>query len=613
MQTHTFKRFIFPALVAATFFYPSGAFSQGNGADIRLRLAQSYEKSGDFESALRVYGELFASDSSNFQLIESLKRCHLKLKHHDDVIALIEYGLKLNPADVGSRAQLGNVYLLKGDEKKAVAAWNDAISAAPDAEVTYRVVGSSMVQARQFERAVEVYRGARKALGNQSLFASDIAYLYAIMQRYGESTTEYLSLLRRTPTQLGYIQSRIASFTGNEGGLAAATAVVGDAVKADSKNVEFRRLLAWLYMEAKDFDAAFGVYHELDALSGAGGKELFAFGERALHEKSYAAASRAFTEVIGGDPNFREMPRARYSLARAAEELDTAAAGQPAAGRYDRVIGMYDRIVFDYPNTEIAGEALLRIAVIRREKLGDPGSARDLLEKISSEYKIFLPVATEARLSLGEIYIGLDEPDRAGAVLSEVAGDPPYAGADRELAALRLAELAFYRHDYPGAMSILGDLTRNTVSDVTNDAISLQLLITENEKENTGALDRYAEARYLRAGKRDADALEIIDGELRDRPGNALTDRMAFMRGEILLSGPRSSSPGRRTRRTPSRPTSSSSQNIPTPSTPTPRGNGSGSSGGTTFERATYGATDGVRGDPPVTALCPVPGPAPRP
>jgi len=533
-----YSRTLLPALFAALLLLPSTALPQRNQDDIRMRLGQSYEKSGDFESAVRVYGELFQSDSSNFMLIEALKRCHLKLKHHDEVIALIDYGLKLNPADIGSRAQLGNVYLLKGDEKKAAEAWNAAIAVAPGEETTYRVVGSAMVQARQFERAAAVYKNARTVLNNPTLFATDIAYLYAIMQKYAESTKEYLTLLRQTPTQLGYIQSRIASFTGNEGGLTAATGVVGNAVKSEAGNVEFRRLLAWLYMEAKNFDAAFAVYRDLDELSGAGGKELFAFGERALNEKSYAAAAGAFTEVIERNPNFREVPRARYSLARSVEELDTAgAAGSGSApGPFARAIGMYEKIVFDYPNTEIAGQALLRIALIRKDRLHEPEKAKDLLEKVASEYKIFLPVATEARLALGGIYIGLDEPDRAAAVLTEVAGVPPYAGADRELAALRLAELAFYRHDDQRSLTILADLMRNSVSDVTNDAISLQLLITENEKGNAEALGRYADARYLRAGHRDADALAIIDDELKGRPGNALADKLLFMRGEILLS-----------------------------------------------------------------------------
>ncbi len=532
-------RWIVPLLAfLATAALPLPALAQTNPSDIRTRLAQSYEKSGDFESALRVYNELFISDSGNFSLIESLKRCHLKLKQHDEVIALIEHGLRLHPRDLGALAQLGNVWFLKGDEAKALDGWQRAVAIEPNDETTYRVVGSSMVQVRQFERAVETYRTARTNLAKPNAFASDIAYLYGVMQKFRESTEEYLVLLRETPAQLNYIQSRISSFTGNEAGLKEATLVVAAAVKSAPQNVEIRRLHAWLSMEAKDYDAAFETYRQIDVLTAAGGKELFGFAERALNEKRYSAASRAYAEVIERNPNFREVPRARYGLARSYEEMAAPAKAEDTslAGRYTRATEMYGRIVFDHPNTDIAARALLRLALIKKEKLSDPAGAKDYLEKISSEYKIFLPTAIEAKLTLGEVYIELDDLDRAATILAEVAGPPPFGGADREQAALRLAELRFYREDYKGASAILSDLMKNAVSDAANDAIPLQMLIAEQGKENAAGLRTYASARLLRAQRRYAEALEVLDGALTSDTADVLRDRYAFLKGEILSS-----------------------------------------------------------------------------
>ncbi len=515
--------------------------AQNNPSDIRTRLAQSYEKTGDIESALRVYNELFVSDSGNFTLIESLKRCHLRLKQHDEVIALIEHSLRLHPADIGSLSQLGNVWYMKGDEGKALDAWHRAIAVAPDDETTYRVVGSSMVQARQFERAVETYRAARTNLGKPTVFASDIAYLYGVMQKFRESTEEYIVLLRQTPTQLNFIQSRISAFTGNEAGLKEATLVVAEAVKSEPKNVEFRRLHAWLSMEAKDYEAAFETYRQIDALTAAGGKELFAFAERALNEKSYTTASRAYSEVIDANPNFREKPRAQYGLARSFEEMAVPAdpADTSAAGRYARATEMYGRIVFDHPSTDIAAQALLRLALIRKERLSDPSGAKDYLEKISRDYKIFLPTAVDAKLVLGEVYVELDDLDRAAATFAEVAGPPPYGGPDREKAALRLAEIRFYREDYKGASAILSDLMKNAVSDAANDAIPLQMLISEQGKENAAGLKTYASARLLRAQRRYAEALEVLDNALKADTADVLRDRYAFLKGEILAAAGR--------------------------------------------------------------------------
>lgn len=515
---------------------PLGA--QNNPTDIRLRLAQSYEKSEDFEAAIRVYGELFASDSGNFSLIESLKRCHLKLKRYDQVIALIEHGLRLNPRDIGALAQLGNTWFLKGDERKAVASWERAVALEPNDETTYRVVGSSMVQARQLERAVETYRAARRALGKPTAFASDIAYLYGVMQRYGDATAEYVVLLKQTPTQLNYIQSRISGFTGSEAGLKEATRVALEAVKSEPRNVELRRLHAWLSMEAKDYDAALGTYRQIDDLTGGAGKELFGFAERALNDRSYGAASRAYSAVIERNPNLREMPRVRFGLARSLEEIAAAPGGgdTSAAARYRGANEMYAKIVFDYPNTDVAAQSLLRMAIVRKERLSDAPGAKDLLERISREYRIFQPVATEAKLLLGEVCVELDDLDRAAAVLGEVAGPPPFGGPDREKAALRLAEVRFYREDYAGAESILADLVKNAVSDAANDAIPLRMLIGEFGKQAPAALKSYGKVRLLRAQRRDAEALSLLEGAMKADTASPLTDRFAYIRGEILTA-----------------------------------------------------------------------------
>jgi tetratricopeptide (TPR) repeat protein len=511
--------------------------AQTNPSDIRLRLAQSYEKSGDFESALRVYNELFASDSGNFSLIESLKRCHLRLKQHDEVIALINYGLTLNPHDVGALAQLGNVWYMKGNEEKAFEAWQRAVAVEPNDETTYRVVGSSMVAVRQFERAVETYRAARKSLGKPTLFASDIAYLYALMQKFREATGEYLLLLRQAPTQLNYIQSRIAAFTGNEGGLKDASSVVEEAVKSDPKNIEFRRLLAWLSMEARDYDRAFDTYRQIDELTSAGGRELFTFAERALNDRSCAAASRAYAELINRNPEFPAMPLARFGLARSLEELAgtvPSSGDTSAAARYARASELYGKIVFDYPGTEIAARALYRLALIRKERFSDPEGAKNYLETIAARYKIFLPTAIDARMTLGEVYIELDDLDRAAGTFSAVAGPPPFGGADREKAAYSLAELRFYREDYKGALAILGDLVKNTSSDVANDAIRLQMLISEQLKENQAGLKTYGRALLLRAQRRYADAIDVLGEAIKSDTSNGLRDHFAFTEGEIL-------------------------------------------------------------------------------
>jgi tetratricopeptide (TPR) repeat protein len=510
--------------------------AQNNPSDIRFRLAQSYEKSGDFESALRVYYELFEADSGNFMLIEALKRGNLQLKRHEEVVSLIHHSLTLNPSDIGALAQLGGTYILMAEEERAYEAWDRAIAVEPTGETTYRVVGSAMTQSRLFEKAIETYRLARKNCSNPSLFISDIAYLYGILLKYRESAEEYLALLRQTPSQLGYIQSRLAGFVTREEGLRTTTGVVKSAVEREDKNVEFRRLLAWLYMEAKDFGGAYEAYLGIDRLVGANGRELFGFAERALREKSYASAAKAYTGVIDSHPEFPLMAKARFGLARSLEELDSVVVTDDAPDRipFDAALSGYLKIIGDYPRTEIAARSLYRLAVIRHETLHDPAGAMEYLETIAADYRTFLPTATQARLMLAEICIALDQRDRASKILTELAGNAPYGTPHREKAALELAELDFYDGRYAEALEILSGLLQNPLSDAANDAISMQVLIHQNQKENPDILKRYAGSQLLQRQKKFTEALEILDGILTSEPDNALLDLCAYRKGEIL-------------------------------------------------------------------------------
>ena len=77
--------------------------SQLKDNDIKFRLAQSYERGGDIESALKIYSELYAKDSTNVVYFEALRRDYLQLKRYDDVIALFQRAVALRAMPVQHR------------------------------------------------------------------------------------------------------------------------------------------------------------------------------------------------------------------------------------------------------------------------------------------------------------------------------------------------------------------------------------------------------------------------------------------------------------------------------------------------------------------------------
>ena len=114
-------RSMIPVLLAAALalLVSTPATAQKKDADIKFRLAQSYERSGDYESALKLYRELYRGDSLNVVVIEALKRDLLQLKRYPEAIAQYKEALRIDPQHRGAHEYLGMAYVQTKDIGKA--------------------------------------------------------------------------------------------------------------------------------------------------------------------------------------------------------------------------------------------------------------------------------------------------------------------------------------------------------------------------------------------------------------------------------------------------------------------------------------------------------------
>jgi tetratricopeptide (TPR) repeat protein len=542
---------VFALTVAVTGLARAQQAPQAKAADIQFRLAESYEQSGDFESAVRIYESLYGKDSSNMVVFEALRRDYMQLKLYDKAITLLERFIRKMPDNISLLSELASVHMLKSDEPKADAIWERAIGVDPKHEITYRLVGSSMLQSRQFERAINVYKRGRIACGDPALFTPDIAYLYSITLKYPEATLEYIDMVRQNPAQLGFVESRIATYTGRTDGLNAATVTVEKAVKAEPANLSCQQMLAWLYMEGKHYDQAFEVYKLIDDKSHAEGHELFNFATRALNEKAYAVSAKAFTGIVEKFPKFDQMALVKFGYAHTQEELqaetDTlnlfggvdpfaakpahAAEGTPL---YGGAIAAYEQVIGEFPTTEIAARSMLRIAILKQERLFDLAGARAELEKLSGRYAMFPGVIEEATLRLGDVYLTLGDLEKAEAEYRILAGHGLIVNPRQETAALRLAELDYFRINFQSALSKLKDLTRNAGSDVTNDALSLQIFIQDNIKQDSLSLKEFAQADLLKRRQKIPEALAAFEAIVKAYPKSNAVDEALMSTGDLL-------------------------------------------------------------------------------
>ncbi|MBI1803315.1 MAG: tetratricopeptide repeat protein [Ignavibacteriae bacterium] len=519
--------------------------------DVRLRLAQSYERTGDFEAALKLYQELYKQDSTNYLVGDALRRTYLQLKRYDDAIALLEKIIRFSPNDVNMIAQLGAMHYLKSDEQKAAETWERAIALSPKQPSTYTLVASSVTQSRLFDRAIAIYHRGRAACSDPTLFTVDIAYLYSITLKYPEATKEYMSYVRQNPAQLGYVQSRIGMYTGKQEGLAAATKIIEEGVQSESNNLPFQYLLAWVYMEGKKFDRAYDVYRSIDENTKAGGHEIYNFAQRALHERAYTVSSRAFQDIVARYSSFDRLAETKFGYAQSLEASDdesdtlklfgstnpfppkerTEADPRPL---YTGAIAAYDRVVTEFPKTELAARALFRTGIIKQEKFFDLDGARSTFEALTKRYPMFAQIYMEGTLRLGDVYLAIGALDKAQAEYQAVAGHGLLTNPLQEQAALHLAEILYFQANFKDALEKLKSLAGNAISDATNDALSLQIFIQDNLKQDVAVLKEFAKGDLLRRQRKLPEALTIFESIVQNYPKSDLMDEALINIGDLL-------------------------------------------------------------------------------
>ena len=525
------------------------ATSQVRETDVKFRLAQSYERSGDFEAAVKLYEELYPNDSSNPVLFESLRRGYMQLKRYDPAITLLAHRLDVTPNDLSLLAQLGTLYILKSDDTRATAAWERAIATDPKNEMTYRIVASAIIESRLFEKAIALYKRARVACGNPVLFITDIAYLHALVLDYAGATREYLNLLVQSPVQLGYVQSRLSSFTGKPDGLAAAIAVVREAVNSEQNNTVLQQLLAWTYMEGKRYGEAYTVYKNLDRLTNASGHELYNFAQRALNERAYDAAAKAFQDILASHQQFDRLAEVKFGYARTLEEStalrDTASSFTPfgsdqsrrsvteSASMYTDALAAFMRVTFEHPNTEVAARSLLRVAMLKQDRFFDLDGARTSLEQLLVASTAFPELRLEATLRLADLMLTAGNLDKAEVLYQKVLLDRAHTPS-RDRATFRLGEIDYFRGNIPDAIKKLQELSRNAGADITNNALGLMIFLQESEKDDPGAIRAFAKADFLKRQRKFSEARNIFDDLTKSYPKAECRDEAMMNIGDLL-------------------------------------------------------------------------------
>lgn len=537
------KRFKYIAII----FLLSFAFvsAQDNNLSNMYRLAKTFEESGEFEQAQKIYEDIYQAQPWNITFIEALNNIYLLLKEYDKSIELMTKKIESEPANINLYALLGNTYYTKGDTTKAYETWNNGIDASDKSFVSYRVIINNALQNRAFDKAIEYLERAKKIGKNSDVFALDLARVYSMTMNFTKAAEEYCELIIDQPSMVQVVIRTMMQYLTRPEAVEKTIATV-EKISDREDEPELHRVLVQLYQLNNDYKKALAAVEKLERSANGDGKEYFKFAQQALTNDKVETASTAFQKLIEEYPNSPLAPASRIGYARSYERsVDNKRDSlihhwKPYSKpevlfeeEYKSAIESYKEILSLYPNNDIQSEALFRIAEIYLNKLNQPEAAVEFYNQIL-DLKAVSNFQFESKLRLAEIFIKSGEIKKAEDEIQKAVTNFNLPDNFKSKANLLLGKVYFWEGNFKEASEKLAEVSKNLFDDNANDALQLITLINTLKNDSTTLTD-YANAELLAYRQKYVEASEKFK-ELKESQNPIISEFAGFKYAQILVA-----------------------------------------------------------------------------
>jgi len=486
-------------------FFTANLPGQGNiNFGNKLRLAESFERVGEYARAEQLYLELLQMQPFNSAIVQSLNKLYLNQKDYSKSVEFLTSRIKTNPVDITLYGLLGNTYYIQGEYKTAFDSWEDGIQKNPGAANTYKILSNFALESRAFDKAAEFLNRGKEIVNDPKMFAYDLGFIYSTTMKFSKAAEEYCNLLLIEPQQLQVIKSRINQYIESPG---AADQTFNVALRFSEENSSpvFLDLLSFLYVKTGELDLAFEAAVKYDERSAQSGNYLFLFAQEVFRSGYYDLAAKSFKYLVEKYPASAYYAQSRiYHTNSLEKELERTEVfkwkpfefpDSSGSWKYNDVASSYSELIELFGNSEPANAARFGLADILFLRKNNPGKAYELYRTIFDKYP-FSSAAVPSGFRLAEIDIRNGNIESAKLYLEKVIAHRKSSPDEKISAKYFLSNLMFKNGEFNPATQILEEVANNLKNENANDAIGRLMLIKMSQADSS-TLQIYANALKL--------------------------------------------------------------------------------------------------------------------
>lgn len=509
----------------------------GQSDQNKIQLANEYYVQGEIEKAKIIYQDL-AEDPSNTQLIASNYLNLLKaiddFETAEDFLASAIKSFPSNMQYPANLAGLYNEYDKTIERDKLLKRTKEASNGNP---FQLSILAQFLANEGLYEASIDYFLSARELRGNPTVYALELATVYRLLDEKQAMIEEYLNYASDSPSRLNYIKNLLQNYIQDEDQLTDLEVTLIRKMQDNPEDTKYAELLLWVELQRKNFYGAFVQARAIDKRFNRPGDRSMDIGRIALENDSYQDAEDIFQYVIRTYPDSRNYQYARRLWLQSREKkikntypVDTV--------QIRELAGKYQMLYNDLYPTPTAFEAIRSKALLHAFYLDEIDLAANYLQSLISDNRAGMQLISESKLDLGDIFLLKGEPWEATLLYSQVEKTYKSHPMGYE-AKLRNARLHYFTGNFALAKGHLDILKNNTTREISNDALALGMLITDNTALDTtdAVMQEFANVELLIFRNQDLTADAYLDTMLARYEHHSITDEIYWLKSKLKLKG----------------------------------------------------------------------------
>lgn len=508
-----------------------------NAQETDMELAEYYYTQGMFEQA-RLYYEKIYKTNKTTRVYNNYLNTLIALNDFEEAEKLAKKKIKEDSKDGVNYVKLGDLYKKFNKTKEAEEQFAEAIKKVEPTRANIIRLANEFAQINEYQYALQAYQKGKAESKDGYNFSYEVANMHGNLGDYESMTESFLDLIGEEPNYLQTVQNslnRTLNLDENKENLDMLRVKLLKRTQTQPDKIIYTEMLAWLFMQKHDFASAYIQIASLDKRLSENGYRLMNLAQLALNNHDYETARKSYQSVIDKGPAGDYFITARIEkLQVMREEL----AHKPGADQalYLELETAYQSALNDLGKTYETAVMMKELAHLQAFHLNKTDQAIELLRETIAMPGLYNKTLAMCKLELGDILVFKGDIWEASLLFSQVELDFKEDVIGHE-AKFRNARISYYTGDFEWAQGQLDVLKASTSKLISNDAIDLSLLITDNFNMDTTQvpMKMFAKADLLAYQNRFVESITTMDSILTEYPAHTLADEILMKKADIKM------------------------------------------------------------------------------